>query len=127
MRLGDDPLVWTGLVHRYAVEHVATFQKRHIRDLRGRGQRQGKHQEEKKLCDHGSPPTEVKCSTHVGSLSDNVDHHDNLGDGTSFLALNPVASLSVSGPVRCLPGLRPRDPEAHRTPPPTEASTAGSG
>ena len=37
---------------------------------------------------------------HVGSLFDDVDRHDNHGDGTYPLAHNPVTSFSVSGPVR---------------------------
>lgn len=37
---------------------------------------------------------------HVGSLFDDVDRHDNHGDGTYPLAHNPVTSFYVSGPVR---------------------------
>jgi hypothetical protein len=43
---------------------------------------------------------------HVGSLFDDVDRHDNHGDGTYPLAHNPVTSLYVSGPVRFPVGLR---------------------
>jgi hypothetical protein len=37
---------------------------------------------------------------HVGSLFDDVDRHDNHGDGTYPLAHNPVTSFYVSGSVR---------------------------
>ncbi len=37
---------------------------------------------------------------HVGSLFDDVDRHDNHGEGTYPLAHNPVTSFYVSGPVR---------------------------
>jgi hypothetical protein len=37
---------------------------------------------------------------HVGSLFDDVDRHDNHGEGTDPLAHHPVTSFSVSGPVR---------------------------
>jgi DDE superfamily endonuclease len=37
---------------------------------------------------------------HGGSLFDDVDRHDNHGDGTYPLAPNPVTSHDLSGPVR---------------------------
>jgi len=43
---------------------------------------------------------------HVGSLVDDVDHHDNHREGTYPLAHNPVTSLYVSGPVRVPLGRR---------------------
>jgi len=43
---------------------------------------------------------------HVGSLFDDVDRHDNHGDGTYPLAHNLVTSFHVSGPVRFPLGLR---------------------
>jgi hypothetical protein len=42
----------------------------------------------------------------VGSLFDDVDRHDNHGEGTYPLAHNPVTSFYVSGPVRFPLGLR---------------------
>jgi hypothetical protein len=48
---------------------------------------------------------EVKDSKHMGNHSDDVDHYDDHGDGTSFLAHNQLASFSVSGPGHCPPGL----------------------
>jgi hypothetical protein len=42
---------------------------------------------------------DTRCA-HVGSLFDDVDRHDNHGDGTSPLAHHPVTSFDVSGPVR---------------------------
>jgi hypothetical protein len=48
---------------------------------------------------------DTRCE-HVGSLFDDVDRHDNQGDGTSPLAHHPVTSLSVSGPVRFPVGVR---------------------
>jgi hypothetical protein len=43
---------------------------------------------------------------HVGHLFDDVDRHDNHGDGTYPRAPNPVTSFYVSGPVRFPRGLR---------------------
>jgi DDE superfamily endonuclease len=48
---------------------------------------------------------ETRCE-HVGRRVDDVDRHDNHGDGTSPLAHNPVTRLYVSGPVRFPVGWR---------------------
>jgi hypothetical protein len=43
---------------------------------------------------------------HVGSLFDDVDHHDHHGERTYPVAHHPVPRVYVSGPVRFPVGLR---------------------
>jgi hypothetical protein len=53
---------------------------------------------------------------HGGSLFDDVDRHDNQGDGTSRLVHHPVTRFSVSGPGRCPLPLRRYRRSAELTP-----------